>query len=235
MINKFKHQLEDGKAVTIQGYSLGEIQPKLMIVKKGLQISFLSTTTVEPCPDFTGSIHGFQFRPFNSIVGLKKEEDGQFDLIVQVVACGDLDNFDKNGKAGKKKPLVLKDSEGVELNCTLWGAFAQEFCDSKCDDHGLIIAVVQLCMTKIWDAKMGVKMRIMEQSYSCSLARTLSPQLHSKTLMILGKVWLIRKGMISRKNVTSRISVASKNSTKEDFVVKSNMKNIVDLLDVAQT
>ena len=64
-INKFKHQLEEGKAVTLQGYSLGEIQPKFRIVKKGLWLSFLSTTIVEPCPDFTGSIHGFQFRPFN--------------------------------------------------------------------------------------------------------------------------------------------------------------------------
>ena len=77
-INKFKHQLEEGKAVTLKGYSLGEIQPKFRIVKKGLRLSFLSTTRVEPCPDFTGSIHGFQFRPFNSIVGLKNEEDGQF-------------------------------------------------------------------------------------------------------------------------------------------------------------
>ena len=70
-INKFKHQLEEGKAVTLQGYSLGEIQPKFRILKRGLRLSFLSTTTVEPCPDFTGSIHGFLFRPFNSIVGLK--------------------------------------------------------------------------------------------------------------------------------------------------------------------
>ena len=49
--------------------------------------------------------------------------------------------------------LCLYNCRVVELNCTLWGAFAQEFCDflSECDDHGTIIAVVQLCMMKIWD------------------------------------------------------------------------------------
>ena len=53
LINKFEHQLEEGKYVTLQGYSLGEIQPKYNIVKKGQRLSFLSTTTVQPCPDFT--------------------------------------------------------------------------------------------------------------------------------------------------------------------------------------
>ncbi|GJR97319.1 nucleic acid-binding, OB-fold protein [Tanacetum coccineum] len=44
-------------------------------------------------------------------------------LFGQVVACDDLDNYDKNGKAGKKKPLTLIDVEGNELRCTLWGVF----------------------------------------------------------------------------------------------------------------
>ncbi|GKG14889.1 hypothetical protein Tco_0354489, partial [Tanacetum coccineum] len=29
-------------------------------------------------------------------------------VIGQVVACDDLDNYDKNGKAGKKKPLSAR-------------------------------------------------------------------------------------------------------------------------------
>ncbi|GKD19022.1 replication protein A 70 kDa DNA-binding subunit B, partial [Tanacetum coccineum] len=41
-------------------------------------------------------------------------------VVGQVVACEDLDNYDKNGKARKKKPLTLLDDEGNEINCTLW-------------------------------------------------------------------------------------------------------------------
>ena len=33
------------------------------------------------------------------------------DVIGQVVACEDLDNYDKNGRAGKKKPITLIDPE----------------------------------------------------------------------------------------------------------------------------
>ena len=33
------------------------------------------------------------------------------DVIGRVVACDDLDNYDKNGRAGKKKPLTLIDAE----------------------------------------------------------------------------------------------------------------------------
>ena len=33
------------------------------------------------------------------------------DVIGQVVACEELDNYDKNGKAGKKKPITIIDAE----------------------------------------------------------------------------------------------------------------------------
>ena len=33
------------------------------------------------------------------------------DVVGRVVACDDLDNYDKNGRAGKKKPLTLIDAE----------------------------------------------------------------------------------------------------------------------------
>nr|GEY78181.1 hypothetical protein [Tanacetum cinerariifolium] len=74
-----------------------------------------------------GSVYGFDFRDYNAIIQLQQEEDGQFDL----------DNHDKNGKPGKKKPLTFVDAEGNELKCTFWGAFAQQFSDflSTCSDH----------------------------------------------------------------------------------------------------
>ena len=53
LVNRFKNHLEEGEAATLQGYSLGEIQPKYSIVKKGMRLSFLSYTLVEPCLDFT--------------------------------------------------------------------------------------------------------------------------------------------------------------------------------------
>ncbi|GKE55256.1 hypothetical protein Tco_1494441 [Tanacetum coccineum] len=75
---------------------------------------------VEPCNDFIGSLHGFDFRGYKSITDLKQEEDGQFDVIEHVIACEDLDNYDKNGKSGKKKPLTLVDHiENIKPNPVL--------------------------------------------------------------------------------------------------------------------
>ena len=78
LVNQFKHKLEEGNAVTLSRYSLGEIQPKYRMVNKPLRLSFLSNTIIEPCDDFTGSFYGFDFRPFKTINDLQHEEDGQF-------------------------------------------------------------------------------------------------------------------------------------------------------------
>ncbi|GKC63870.1 replication protein A 70 kDa DNA-binding subunit B, partial [Tanacetum coccineum] len=55
LINRFRHQLEEGNAVILQRYSVGEIQPKFRMVNKALRLSFLSKTEVETCSDFNGS------------------------------------------------------------------------------------------------------------------------------------------------------------------------------------
>ncbi|GJS46389.1 replication protein A 70 kDa DNA-binding subunit B [Tanacetum coccineum] len=147
LVNQFKDRLKKGSAVTLKGYNLGEIQPKFCMVKKALRLSFLSSTKVEPCPNFSGSFYGFDFR------GNKLSCTY---VIGHVTACEDLDMYDKNGKSGKKKPLTLVDHEGNELQCTLWSAFSQQFNDflTTCTDHGKIILVLQLAMMKIWDGKM---------------------------------------------------------------------------------
>ncbi|GKE29542.1 hypothetical protein Tco_1444926, partial [Tanacetum coccineum] len=78
LVNQFKHQLEEGKVVTLQRYNLGEIQPKYRMVNKALHLSFLSNIDVEICNDFTRSLYGFDFRSYNTITQLHQEKDGQF-------------------------------------------------------------------------------------------------------------------------------------------------------------
>nr|GEU99897.1 nucleic acid-binding, OB-fold protein [Tanacetum cinerariifolium] len=83
LVNQFKYRLEEGKAVTLQRYSLGEIQPKYRMVNKALRLSFLSSTEVEVCNDFTGSLYGFDFRSYRGITDLQQEQDGQFAFAQQ--------------------------------------------------------------------------------------------------------------------------------------------------------
>ncbi|PWA71913.1 replication protein A 70 kDa DNA-binding subunit B [Artemisia annua] len=236
LVNQFKDRLVEGNTVTLQRYSLGEIQPKFRIVNNPLRLSFLSNTVVEKCTDFTGSRHGFVFRPFNTITQLTKEEQGQFDVVGRVVACDELDNYDKNGRAGKKKPLTLMDSEGTELRCTLWGVYAQQFSDflNTCSDHGNIIAVVQLAMTKIWDAKMCIQngyhgTRLFLFNGNTSIKTDEFPEVEAFRQSLVAV-----EGADESEHTASRISTASKNSTKDDFVTKFPLKNIAELLDVEQ-
>ncbi|GKD82461.1 replication protein A 70 kDa DNA-binding subunit B [Tanacetum coccineum] len=76
LVNQFKDRLKEGSDVTLEGYSLGEIQPKFRMVNKDLRLSFLSSTKVKPCPDFSGSFYGFDFRGYRSITDLQQEQDG---------------------------------------------------------------------------------------------------------------------------------------------------------------
>lgn len=78
LVNQFNHELEEGNALTLQCYSLGEIKPQYRMVNQGLRLSFLSNTIMEKCTDFTWSVHGFEFRPFKTITALLDEEVGQF-------------------------------------------------------------------------------------------------------------------------------------------------------------
>ena len=80
LVNGFKHKLEEGSAVTLSRYSLREIQPKYRMANKPLRLSFLSNTIIEPCPDFTDSVYGFDFRAFKTKTDLQQEEDGQFGM-----------------------------------------------------------------------------------------------------------------------------------------------------------
>ncbi|PWA71751.1 replication protein A 70 kDa DNA-binding subunit B [Artemisia annua] len=181
-VDTFRHQIEEGKAVTISRYVLGEIQPRYRMVKNELRLSFLANTIVEKY------------------------------VIGQVITCDDLDCYDKNGKAGKKKPITLLDAEGIEMRCTLWGAFAQQFSDflQKCDDHSKIIAVLHLAMMKMWDDKQNGSAKWLQRHKDATKVDEMS------------------------ENTANRISTASRNSTKEDFTTSATMRHIVELLDVPQ-
>ena len=55
------------------------------MVNQRLRLSFLSNTLVEKCTYFSGSVHGFQFRAFITIIDLTNEEVGQFGMCLYFV------------------------------------------------------------------------------------------------------------------------------------------------------
>ena len=51
LVKQYKYKLVEGAVVTLERYSLGEIQPKYRMVNNALHLSFLSNTMVESCRD----------------------------------------------------------------------------------------------------------------------------------------------------------------------------------------
>ena len=78
LVPTFKQQLNEGDAVVLRMYSLGQIQPSYRMVGNPLKLNFVSKTQVNQCVDFKGSVHGFVFKPFKEIVQCKTEAVGQF-------------------------------------------------------------------------------------------------------------------------------------------------------------
>nr|GEX99218.1 hypothetical protein [Tanacetum cinerariifolium] len=160
-LNRFKHHLKEGNALTIQRYSLGEIKPnfRMMLLVKLLRVR-ISTIMIK----------------------IKKQE---------------------------KNPVTLIDDEGNEIKCMLWGDYAQQFNDflNSCDDHGRIVLVLQFAMMKFWDDEYKEVKEFRQRLF----ANQPSEQ---------------------SKNTTTKISTASKNFTKDNFVNKHPIRNIAELLDV---
>ncbi|GJW29383.1 transposase, MuDR [Tanacetum coccineum] len=168
-----------------------------------MQCSITLNTKVEPCPDFSGSFYGFDFRRYIFKIDLQQEEDGHFDVIGHVIACEDRDMYDKNAKSDKKKPLTLVDHEGIELQFTLWS---------------------KMCVQNAYNA---TKLFLFDATQPIVDEKFQDVEEYSSKLFA-------REDVEKSENTATRISTASKNSTKETFVGKNPQRNIAELLDVTQ-
>ncbi|GKD22368.1 replication protein A 70 kDa DNA-binding subunit B [Tanacetum coccineum] len=141
----------------------------------------------------------FERRPFKSITDLEKEEDGQFDVVGQVIACEDLDNYDKNGKAGKK-------TRAMRLN-------------ARCE---AIMPSSKMC---IQNGYWGTKLYLFDGN------KAISEDEYKKVEEFRQRLFANQPSEQS-ENIATKISTASKNSTKDNFVNMHRIRNIVELLDV---
>nr|GEV99450.1 nucleic acid-binding, OB-fold protein [Tanacetum cinerariifolium] len=156
------------------------------------------------------------------------------DVVSQVIACEDLDNYDKKGKAGKNQSRSLTMSKGSEIKFTLWGDYAQQFNDFlySCDDHDMSVLVLQFAIMKFWDGKMciqngywGTKLYLFDGN------KAIYEDEYKEVEEFRQRLFANQPSEQS-KNTATKISTASKNSTKDNFVNRHPIRNIAELLDV---
>ncbi|GJV38008.1 replication protein A 70 kDa DNA-binding subunit B [Tanacetum coccineum] len=78
LVPMFKQQLNEGDAVVLRMYSLGQIQPAYRVVPNHLKLNFITKTQISQCVDFKGSVHGFVFKPFKEILQSQTKVIDQF-------------------------------------------------------------------------------------------------------------------------------------------------------------
>nr|GEW80827.1 replication protein A 70 kDa DNA-binding subunit B [Tanacetum cinerariifolium] len=157
-------------------------------------------------------------------------------VVGQVIACENLDNYDKNRKAGIKKLVTLIDGEGNEIKCMLWGDHAQRFNDflNSCDDHGRIVLVLKFAMMQFWDGKMCIQNEYWgTKLYLFDGNKAIYEDEYKEVEEFRQRLFANQPSQQS-KNTATKISIASKNSTKDTFVNKHPIRNIAELLDVEQ-
>ncbi|GJZ62314.1 replication protein A 70 kDa DNA-binding subunit B [Tanacetum coccineum] len=227
LVHVFKQQLNEGDAVMLRMYSLGQTQPTYQVVPNPIKLNFVSKTQVSQCVDFKGSIHGFVFKPFKEILQCQTEAMGQFDVIGQVIESPDLDNYGGNGNQEKKKPLKLMDLEGTELNCMLWGDHADQFTEflKSCDDVGLLIVVIQLGAMQVQNAFFGTKL-FMHNGKESIMNNDM------KEIEDFRQSLLLRPNNEQSTNTALKISIASKFSAHDKFLTKYPLRNIDELIDL---
>nr|GEV34446.1 hypothetical protein [Tanacetum cinerariifolium] len=137
LVPTFKQQLNEGDAVVLRMYSLGQTQPVYRVVPNPLKLNFVSKTQLSQYVDFKGSVHGFVFKHFKYILQSQTEAMGIFflDVIGQVIESPKLDNHGGN-EMGWSASMVLfeKDMKGLLNGASAYQLLAIQERNGKLDE-----------------------------------------------------------------------------------------------------
>ncbi|GKA87865.1 nucleic acid-binding, OB-fold, replication protein A, OB domain protein [Tanacetum coccineum] len=147
---KFEKYLEEGKCFYISTFSVGDSQGTPKIIENKNKIHFYKATDVTPCESYSGSVNGFRFKSFDTLL----QEENQSS-----VSCGDLISCGTIAHAmvdGNRRPFIrleLEDLTGTKLrNITLWGDYALQLNNALGDRQNLghVVIILQFMKHKIY-------------------------------------------------------------------------------------
>ncbi|GJT56970.1 nucleic acid-binding, OB-fold, replication protein A, OB domain protein [Tanacetum coccineum] len=123
--SKFEKYLEEGKCFYISTFSVGDSQGTPRIVENKNKIHFYNATNVTPCDSYSGSVHGFRFKSFDTLLQVEEQSSMSYDLIGDLISCGTIAHAMVDGNRRPYIRLELEDLTGTKLrNITLWGDYA---------------------------------------------------------------------------------------------------------------
>ncbi|KAL8216305.1 hypothetical protein R6Q57_023142 [Mikania cordata] len=161
--SRFEKFLKENTTLIILKPTLGDIShAKYKYVENPIKICLNWNTKVKHYEAFDGPKYGFNFIPFQSILENEILENATINVIGYIVKCFKLENFTgKDGKESKKIKIIIEDLEGLKMNITLWGVYAEEmfgYLSNKPDEVHVVI-ILQFGVHKFFEE---------ERVYACS-------------------------------------------------------------------
>ncbi|GJS64632.1 nucleic acid-binding, OB-fold, replication protein A, OB domain protein [Tanacetum coccineum] len=136
--SKFEKYLEEGKCFYISTFFVGDSQGTPRIVENKNKIHFYNDTNVTPCDSYSGSVHGFRFKSFDTLLQVEEQSSMSYDLIGDLISCGTIAHAMVDGNRHPYIRLELEDLTGTKLrNITLWGDYALQLNNTLGDRQNL--------------------------------------------------------------------------------------------------
>ncbi|XP_076905358.1 replication protein A 70 kDa DNA-binding subunit B-like [Bidens hawaiensis] len=124
---KFEEHLRENECYFIFRPTLADNDTKIKHVDNGQKISFRWQTDLKKCTTFKGSMHGFEFTNFGSILKDPLPQYTRLNIIGYVYKCYEVEKKPvRGGKEAIKMEIKLEDLESRHIILTLWEEYCQQ-------------------------------------------------------------------------------------------------------------
>uniref|UniRef100_UPI001CB8B114 replication protein A 70 kDa DNA-binding subunit C-like n=1 Tax=Erigeron canadensis TaxID=72917 RepID=UPI001CB8B114 len=144
-VENFRSILTDGVAIQLANFQVDRSAGTWRYTDHTYKITFQPDTLVKVLDNYSGPMHHFDFKTFEEIIDHTLSNNQIIDIIGLVVAVGaEIPGFTPTNKPNKRRVLCLEDTEGTQIDCTLWDSYVEQFnkfLEAQNDDKPIVIIV----------------------------------------------------------------------------------------------
>ncbi|XP_022032383.1 uncharacterized protein LOC110933470 [Helianthus annuus] len=159
LMSVFENQLEEGSAVVLSKFGVGEMNDKFPIIKHSYKLIFYHQTNVKRCEDFKGPLYGFQLVDFHHIINRDVVVESTIDVMGYVVSTIEMEVFNRSGKESKGISFEIFNLSRETIACILWNNFAQQFSTFLQGylSDGVVIVLLQFAKVQNWKGSPNIQ------------------------------------------------------------------------------
>ncbi|CAI9276530.1 unnamed protein product [Lactuca saligna] len=221
---RFKNIFKDGSAFYITSPSFASQKPdSFKITPQDQKLTFVQQTVVKECAEFSGSIFGFSFVDYQTVLSLQHPEDLSIDVIGLVVAITEMmkDNPDRSRH---RLTIHIQDASGLQVHVNLWGDYAYKMQDyiDKNPPNQRVVVIIQFAKITVWRDRPSVN------TYFTSSKLFINSDIDDINLF---KKSLDGDDHPNSSSNTISVIESKQLSELDDFIVKTKLKTIAEIFE----